>query len=98
MLSPLPRDSDGDGYTNIQEMLAGTDKADPCDPNPECAACLAITPAATPTATATPTPTPTEEVPGFEAVFANFFAPQKPKIGKCRGKFFYFPCFLFFIS
>jgi len=23
-------------------------------------------------------PTPTPEEPGFEAVFANFFAPQKP--------------------
>ena len=29
---------------------------------------------AVPTSTPTPTPTP----PGFEAVFANFFAPQKP--------------------
>ena len=80
-----PRDSDGDGYTDIQEMLAGTDENDPCDPNPECAACLASKPAATPTPTAAPTakpttppaptpkptaePTPTEE-PGFEAVFA----------------------------
>jgi len=27
---------------------------------------------------ATPTPTPTPEGPGFEAIFANFFAPQKP--------------------
>ncbi|MGB7533418.1 MAG: hypothetical protein WA977_10675 [Halobacteriota archaeon] len=46
-------------------MLAGTDKDDPCDPNHECAACIASKPAAT------PTPTPTEE-PGFEAVFAHF--------------------------
>ena len=45
-------------------MLAGTDENDPCDPDPECAACLATKPAAK----ATPTPTPTE--PGFEAVFA----------------------------
>ena len=52
-------------------MLADTDENDPCDPNPECAACLASKPAATPTPTAKPTaePTPTEE-PGFEAVFA----------------------------
>ena len=54
-----PRDSDGDGYTDIQEMLAGTDKADPCDPNAECAACLASKPAATPTPTAAPTAEPT---------------------------------------
>jgi hypothetical protein len=46
-------------------MLAGTDKDEPCDSDPECAACLASKPAAT------PTPTPTKE-PGFEAVFANF--------------------------
>jgi PGF-CTERM protein len=54
-----PRDTDGDGYTDIQEMLAETDKNDPCDPNPECAACLATKPAATPTPTPTPTATPT---------------------------------------
>lgn len=64
-LSP-PRDTDGDGYMDIQEMLAGTDKDDPCDPDPECAACLALKPAVTPT----PTPTPKPWIPGFEAVFA----------------------------
>ncbi|MGB7533421.1 MAG: hypothetical protein WA977_10690 [Halobacteriota archaeon] len=70
-------------------MLAGTDKDDPCDPNPECVACIASKPAATPTPTAvptaepTPTPTPTEE-PGFEAVFANFFASQKPLLKMLR--------------
>jgi len=61
-------------------MLAGTDENDPCDPDPECAACLATKPAATPTPTAkpatppapTPEPTATPEPPGFEAVFANF--------------------------
>ncbi|HJH26150.1 MAG TPA: hypothetical protein C5S37_05085 [Methanophagales archaeon] len=63
-------------------MLAGTDKDDSCDPNPECAACLATKPTATPTPTAAPTakptaaatptpePTATPEPPGFEAVFA----------------------------
>ena len=54
-----PRDTDGDGYTDIQEMLAGTDKDDPCDPNQECAACLSLKPAATPTPTPTPTAKPT---------------------------------------
>ena len=44
-------------------MLAGTDKDDPCDPNAECAACLAIKPAATPTLTPTPTVTPTPTIP-----------------------------------
>jgi len=56
-----PRDTDGDGYSDVQEMLAGTDKDDPCDPNAECAACIALKPAATPTAapTAAPTAKPT---------------------------------------
>ena len=53
-----PRDSDGDGYSDIDEMLAGTDPNDPCDPNPECAACLATRPP-TPTPSPIPTPAPT---------------------------------------
>ena len=54
-----PRDTDNDGYTDIQEMLADTDENDPCDPDPECAACIATKPAATPTPTPTPTAEPT---------------------------------------
>jgi cell division septation protein DedD len=54
-----PKDSDGDGYTDIQEMLAETDPNNPCDPDPECAACLAVRPATpTPAPVVTPTPTP----------------------------------------
>ncbi|MGB7532705.1 MAG: hypothetical protein WA977_06990 [Halobacteriota archaeon] len=88
-------------------MLAGTDKDDSSDPNPECATCLASKPAATPTPTAAPTaaptakpttppvptpkptaepePTATPEPPGFEAVFANFFASQKPLLKMLRN-------------
>jgi len=57
-----PRDSDGDGITDIEEMLQGTDPKDPCDPNPECAACKALMPAAPAPTTApvvSPTPKPT---------------------------------------
>jgi len=54
-----PRDYDGDGYGDVDEMLAGTDWKDPCDPNPDCAACLALRP---PNPTPTPKPTPTPVV------------------------------------
>ncbi len=78
-----PRDSDDDGYSYYEEILAGTNPNDPDDYPGKPAA----TP--TPTATATPTPpplvivtppvtpkptpaaaTPMPEEPGFEAVFA----------------------------
>ena len=55
-----PRDTDSDGVSDINEMLAGTDWRDPCDPNPNCAACVAIkTPSPIPTLTPIPTSTPT---------------------------------------
>jgi len=47
-------DSDGDGITDIMEMLKGTDPEDPCDPNPNCVACLASRPT-------TPAPAPSSE-------------------------------------
>ena len=51
-----PCDTDGDGYTDIEEMLAGTDKDDPCDPNPEHPMCK---PKRTPQPVTTLTPAPT---------------------------------------
>ena len=55
------RDTDGDGISDIYEMLTGTDWKDPCSPNPNCAACLAIKPLPIPIVTPVPTlvPTPT---------------------------------------
>ncbi len=59
-------DIDDDGISNIDEMMAGTDRYNPCDPNPYNEACYAIggarpttpTPEVTPTPTPSPTPTP----------------------------------------
>jgi DMSO/TMAO reductase YedYZ molybdopterin-dependent catalytic subunit len=70
--TPLPRrggggtvrDSDGDGYSDIQETIGDSNPNDPCDPYTESAACLA-TKSPTGAATSTPTPpaTPTATVP-----------------------------------
>jgi len=70
---------DGDEHTDTVtvEILAVAPTPTPT-PTPT------TTPTATPTATATPTPTPTPSVPGFEAVFTNFFASQKPLLKVLR--------------
>jgi len=77
-------DSDSDGFTDIEEILAGTNPNDPKD-YPGAAAATATPAPATPTPaptavptpvpTATPAPTavpatPTPEEPGFEALLA----------------------------
>lgn len=66
----------------------------PLTPTPTPSPTVSLTLTHTPESTLTPSPpttaptvAPTEEVPGFEAVFANFFAPQKPLLK--TNKFFW---------
>jgi hypothetical protein len=77
-----PRDTDGDGISDLREMLAGTDPRNPCDPNPQSAACLAVslpTPTPTPAPVVTPTPVVTPVVtPGITSVPSP--APAAPPV------------------
>ena len=80
-----PRDSDGDGYSDMEELLQGTDSSDQNDypgkpaatPQPTATSkptsIPTVPPVVSPAPTQTPTPTPatpTPTEPGFEAVFA----------------------------
>jgi len=81
-----PRDSDRDGYSDVEELLAGTNQNDPKDypgkpavaptplatPTPSTIVITpTLTPVPAPVTTPTPVPaTPTPEEPGFEAFFA----------------------------
>ena len=40
----IQKDTDDDGISDISERYAGTDWKDPCDPDPNCPACLATKP------------------------------------------------------
>ena len=91
-----PNDIDGDGYCNIDEIIMGSDPEDPCDPDPDCVACLAlgkptlVVPAPTPRPTATvkylqtptprPTPTPSATATPTSKPLFPVLGPDKPII------------------
>lgn len=72
-----PRDTDGDGISDIDEMLAGTDWKNPCDPNPESAACLAVRP---PTPTPAPAPVVVAPTPVVTPVVTPIVTPTLPPV------------------
>ncbi|MFZ2070550.1 MAG: hypothetical protein WAV32_02885 [Halobacteriota archaeon] len=87
-----PDDTDGDGYSDMQEMIIGSNPEDPCDPDPNCVACLAlsgkpapvVTPAATSRPRATveylPTPTPAPSATPTSTPLSPSLGPGKPLI------------------
>ena len=96
-----PRDSDSDGYSDIEELLAGTEPYDPEDypgkpavplrPTPEPTPIGTPTPSLTPvpTPTGTPVPTPTPKQQGFEALLwllAVAFAVITGTVNRVRRK------------
>lgn len=88
-LDPLA-DSDEDGEYDSDEELIGSNPCDPCEPNPNCNACLRQldqTPIPTPTPKLTPTATP-KLTPKLKPTLTPTPSLTKEKCDKyCRGKY-----------